>query len=88
MRITPRKGVRTVGVILYGLVAGLAGFTVIVLGQILVAFLGVWIFHHLGWEQASAWAAKFGFYYIFFVVVGLIAGIIICLRVWINGARR
>lgn len=82
-----KEGIKAVGVILYGLVAGFAGFTVIALGHILLAFFSAWIFHQLGWEQASGSAARFGFYYIIFIPVGLIVGIVICLRVWIKGFR-
>src|SRR5215470_6103817 len=82
------RGRRMIGVILYGLVAGFATTTVIVLGQIFLAFFGVWIFHQLGWEQASNSAAKFGFYYVFFIPLGLILGMTVCLRVWIAGFRN
>ena len=88
MSVTRSAGVKTVGVILYGLVAGFAGTTVVVLGQILLAFFGVWFFHLLGWQQASNGAARFGFLYVYFIFVGLVAGIVICLRVWIKGLRN
>jgi hypothetical protein len=86
--LTTTEGIRKVGVILYGLVAAFAGFTVAGLGPIALAFFGVWIFGLVGWEQASNWAARFGFYYIYFFVVGLLVGTVICLRVWINGFRN
>ena len=88
MSVTRSAGVKTIGVIFYGLVAGFAGTTVIVLGQILLAFFGVWFFHRLGWEQASNGAARFGFLYVYFIFVGLVVGIVICLRVWIKGLRN
>lgn len=77
-----------IGVILYGLVAGFATATVVALGQIFLAFFGVWIFQQLGWGQASNSEAKFGFYYTYFIALGLIVGMIVCLRVWIAGFRN
>ena len=88
MPATSRNGGRKIGVILYGLVAGFAATTVIVLGQISLAFFGVWVFHQLGWEQASNSAAHFGFYYIFFIPLGIIVGVIVCSCVWIAGFRN
>ena len=88
MSVTRSAAVKTVGVIFYGLVAGFVGTTIIVLGQILLAFFGVWFFHRLGWEQASLGAARFGFFYVYFIFIGLVVGIVICLRVWIKGFRN
>lgn len=82
------RGVRIAGVIIYGLAAGFAVTTVIVLGQILSAFFGTWIFHQLGWEQASMTAARFGFYYVYSIPLGLIVGAVVCLRVWTAGFRK
>jgi hypothetical protein len=79
---------KTVGVILYGLIAGFAATTVTILGPILLAAFFGWIFHSLGWQHAEDAAVTVVSYYIFIVGLGLLVGVFVCLTVWITRLRR
>jgi MFS family permease len=79
---------KVVAIILYGVVAGFAVTAIIVVGPVFLGLLAGWIFKQIGWEQASRFAEISGFYFFYFtVVIGVIAGLIICLYVWITRLR-
>ena len=88
MSASSNSATKVVGIILYGLVAGFAVAAVIVVGRVFLGLLASWIFHQLGWEQASGTALFIGFYYIYFTgAIGLITGVIVCFHVWITRLR-
>jgi hypothetical protein len=73
---------KTVGAILYGLIAGLAATVVIVLGCMFLGLLVGWASSSLGWKQLGYAATVAGFSSVYFtVVIGLIVGIIVCYKV-------
>jgi hypothetical protein len=87
---TSRNGAtRVVGIIVYGLVAGFAATTTIVLGPIFLGLLVAWILRSLGWEQASKSPELSGLYYIYFTgALGLVVGPIVCVYLWITRLRN
>jgi hypothetical protein len=78
---------KTVGVIVYGLVAGFAATTVAVLGPMLLALFFVWIFSSLGWQHARDAAVTVISLYVFITGFGLLLGVFVCLRVCITRLR-
>ena len=78
---------KLIGVIVYGLVAGFAATTVTILGPILLALFFGWICGSLGWLHAREAAVTVISFYIFIIALGLIVGVIVCLRVWITRLR-
>ena len=78
---------KTVGVILYALVAGFAAATTIILGSILLALFFGWLFDSLGWLHARDAAASFISYYIYIIGLGLAVGLLVCFTVCIRRLR-
>ncbi len=80
---------KTVGAILYGLVAGFAATMVIVLGCIFLGLLAGWVFTSLGWKQLghSAYVAGLSSFY-FTVVIGIIVGLIVWYKVSATRLRQ
>ncbi len=89
MSASPNSFLKTVGAILYGLVAGFAATTVIVLGCIFLGLLAGWVFTSLGWKQLghSAYVAGLSSVY-FTVVIGLIVGLIVWYKVSATRLRQ
>jgi len=77
-----------VGIILYGLLAGCAATTVIGLLPVLFGLTAAGIFNYLDWEYAGNSAARFAFYYVYSVPIGLIVGVVVCVRVWVKRLRK
>src|SRR5258708_39227505 len=73
---------KTIGAILYGLIAGFAAAVVIVLGCIFLGLLSGWIFNSLGWKQLGDSALVAGLSSVYFpVIIGLIVGLIVFYKV-------
>jgi hypothetical protein len=78
----PNRFLKTIGAVLYGLVAGCAATVVMVLGCI---FLGGWILSVAGWKEQGGAATMAGLYYIYYIVpIGLIVGVIVGCKVSIS----
>jgi hypothetical protein len=78
---------KIVGAILYGLVAGFAATTVTILGPIFLALFFLWIFDSLGWRPGRDLAVSVISGYIFITGLGLMIGVIVCVKVWITRLR-
>ena len=86
MAALTNRFVKTIGAVLYGLVAGCAATVVVVLGCIFLGFLGGWVLSLAGWKEQGGAATMAGLYYIYYIVpVGLIVGIIVGCKVSIRG---
>jgi hypothetical protein len=80
---------KTIGAILYGLVAGFAATVVIVLGCIFLGLLSGWIFDSLGWKQLGDSALVAGLSSVYFtVIIGLIVGLTVCYKVSTTHLRQ
>ena len=80
---------RAFGYILYGLVAGFAATVVIVIGCVFLGFLASWILKLFGRNQASSFALMSGFYYMNFIApVGILVGLVVCIRVCLRRFRQ
>jgi hypothetical protein len=89
MSASPNRFLKTIGAILYGLVAGFAATVVVVLGCIFLGFLVGWIFSFLGWRELGRSATMAGLYSINFTVpIGFIVGLIVCYTVSISRLRQ
>ena len=89
MPTAPSSASKLLGIILYGLVAGFAATVVMVFGSVFLGFFASWIFNFLGWRKAAISAEMSGFYCIYFTgAFGLLAGVIVCLYVWITRLRN
>ena len=79
----------TAGVILYGLVAGFAAAVAVVLGSFFLIFFAIRIFRYPGSEHAGELAAASGLRSVYLTVIpGLIAGVIVCLKVCTRRLRN
>jgi hypothetical protein len=89
MAIAQTRPLRAFGNIVYGVVAGFAATVVIVLGIIFLGFAASWIFRLFGWDEASRLAFMSGLYYVYFTVpLGVIVGLIVCVRVVVKRFRQ
>jgi len=89
MSASSNSFLKTVGAILYGLVAGFAATVVIVLGSIFLGLLAGWVFTSLGWKQLGDSASVAGLYFIYFTaVIGLIVGLIVWYKVSATRLRQ
>jgi len=80
---------KTIGALLFGLVAGFAAIVVIVLGCIFLGLVAGWVFGFLGWKQLGDQASIAGLSSIYFTVpIGLIVGLIVCFKVSTNRLRQ
>lgn len=76
------SALKTIGAILYGLVAGFAATVVIVLGCIFLGLLAGLVLSSLGWKQLGDSAVAAGLSSVYFtVVIGLIVGLVVWYRV-------
>jgi hypothetical protein len=76
---------KTIGAVLYGLVAGIAAAVVIVLGCIFLGFIAGWLLRLAGWKAQGDAATMAGLYYIYYTVpIGFVVGIIVGCNVAIS----
>jgi len=88
MSASSNSATKVVGIILYGLVAGIAATTLTILGPMLLALFFLWIFDSLGWQPGRDLAVTVISCYIFITGLGLIVGVIVCVYVWITRLRN
>ena len=58
MAALTNRFVKTIGAVLYGLVAGCAATVVVVLGCIFLGFLGGWVLSLAGWKEQGGAATR------------------------------
>jgi hypothetical protein len=89
MSTSSNSFLKTIGPILYGLVAGFAATVVIVLGCIFLGLLSAWAFNSLGWKQLGDSALVAGLSSVYFtVVIGLIVGLVVWYKVSTTRLRQ
>jgi hypothetical protein len=89
MSASSNSFLKTIGAVLYGLVAGFAATVVIVLGCIFLGLLGGWVFRSLGWKQLGHSADVAGLSSVYFtVMIGLIVGLIVWYKVATTRLRQ
>jgi len=83
------RALKMVGIIFYGLVAGLLPPLPLFSGRSFLDCSRDGFSTKFGWEQAGKSVAFSGLYYIYFTgAIGLIVGVIVCLHVWITRLRN
>jgi hypothetical protein len=82
MSAPDRSSSKTTGIIFYGIVTGFATTVAIVLGSFFLIFLATWVFRYRGAPNAGELAAGSGLGSVYFTFIpGLIAGVIVCVKV-------